>query len=145
MNEQRAAKKWIRSTLGAASSVTDLVGTRIYSGVAPQKATYPLIIFSLLGGGENVHAAGQDRRIKVRLRFRVTAAVEGASEAPADDIADAFDPILVVQLSSVMVGDQEYAVLGCWQEQPLSYPEVDDGKDFRHAGGIYTLDVHGVP
>jgi hypothetical protein len=44
----------IYDKLSSVSAITDEVGTNIFRGLAPPSATYPMVRFYKVGGGENV-------------------------------------------------------------------------------------------
>lgn len=48
--EAAIAEKWLYGELAADAAVAALVGTRIYTGMAPHNATYPFVVFSLIDG-----------------------------------------------------------------------------------------------
>lgn len=139
MNEEQAAAKFIFDTLSAADAVTDLVDDRIYEGFADQGESYPLILFNLQSPGNDRTVPGGDQRMMSRGLWLVKATVEGSSYADADAIASAIDAALLGATGVVTIGDQDYIVLSLVRERGHRMPEMTDGVQYRHSGGLYRV------
>lgn len=86
--------QWIYSTLSADPTVSAAVGTRIYSELAPQGATFPLVLFAHIGNTDVRNSFGNGRLSKVI--YLVRAVTTGSSTDPVKAVADRFDPLLLV-------------------------------------------------
>lgn len=137
MNEVIRVNEWLYTVLAADSDVTDLVGTRIYDGLAPRGATYPVIIFNFLTGSD-VMAVGSIRVMNSGL-YQVKAVAQATSYADVSPVADAIDSAL--HRASGSVGDG--AILACRREQPIVYIEQVNDLQYRHMGGLYRIQVQG--
>jgi hypothetical protein len=128
-NEIVVAEQYIYGKLAA------LVGGRVYSGIAPATATYPLIVFQVQSPGADVTVIGGER-IWADPLFLVRAVGKSASWSSVSATADAID----VALHNTSGG----AVVWCRRESPFSLIEVTDaGIQYRHLGGLYRLRVLG--
>lgn len=133
MSECVVAEQWLVGALRDDAAVTALVGSRVYSELAPQGAAMPYVIVQnqasvdVLGVGS--------RRIMSELLFVVQAVGRGASYAVLAPIADAIDAALHLAGGVTAEG----RVLGCRREEPFRRPEVTNGVQYRRLGGIYRL------
>src|SRR5688500_12198549 len=111
MNELQAAAKGIRAKLAGTAAVTALVSTRIYEGLAPQDASYPLLLFTHNSGSDR-NAIGSNPRIFTRPLYVVRAYThETGSFADADAVAAVMDAALVGSDQTITIGAQSYRVL----------------------------------
>lgn len=87
-------EKWIYQQLSGDATITSIVGSRIYADIAPQAATFPLILFAHIGNVDVLRAGRHGRMAKSIFLVR---AVGKTSSAGGDltTVADRFDPLLL--------------------------------------------------
>lgn len=144
MNEEQAAAKWIRTTLAAASGVTDLVSTRIHDTEAPQSATYPLIVFSMQAAADRKRP-GVGGRMMSRALWLVKAVTSGSAEsgyAAADAIYNALDAALVGETGNLTISGQEYAIQSVFRERGFRQMKTEPSVRYCSVGGVYRILVH---
>lgn len=133
MIEVARAMEWIFDTLSADATLTGLVSTRIYDGLAPQGSSYPFVIFNHQGGAD-VRGVGTFRAMNSSL-FQIRAHTESESYSSATAIADRIDTVL-----QGAAGSKDGAYIAtCVREQPLMLLEQNNGIQYRSAGGLYRL------
>lgn len=127
-NEIAAAESYIYGKLSG------LLGGRVYSGMAPASATYPLIVFSMQSPGADVIVVGGERVWAEPLMF-VRVIGKTASLASIASTAAAID----AALHNTNSGD----VVWCVRESPFSQAFEQDGIQYRTLGGFYRCRVTG--
>jgi hypothetical protein len=128
---------WLSELLsGDAALVALLDGEeRIYADIAPTDAKYPLVVYQMLGDAHDIQVHN-NIRIMCEAPYMVKVIDEGMSYAQAQLIADRVDFLLTRASGAVAGGRIEY----CVRERPIRYPEQsDDGREYRHLGGEYTI------
>jgi len=125
--------EWIYDTLSADSTLTGLVSTRIYDGLAPQGAAFPFVVFNHQGGSD-LRGVGSERVFNNSL-YQVKAVTKGGSFSSGATIADRIDALL--QAASGTTSDG--VILGCVREQAIMLIEQQSGVEYRHVGGIYRI------
>lgn len=134
MIEVARALEWIYATLAADTDIDNLVDGRIYDGLAPQGAAYPLIVFNHQGGAD-ARGVGVYRAFDNSI-YQVKAVTQAESYSTATEIADAIDAAL--QGAS---GTADGGYIGpCVREQTLMLIELGKGGiQYRSVGGLYRL------
>ena len=133
MIETLRVDQWLYQLLSGDSTLSGLVGGRIYGYLAPQDAALPHVVYSHQAG-HDVRGVGPVR-IMVSLVYQVKAVGQGGSFAGLKAIADRLDQLLQGASGSVVDG----RVLMCVREQPVEYVEVDSGVQYRHLGGLWRI------
>lgn len=133
MIETIRVDQWLYERLSGDSTLSGLVGGRIYSYLAPQDAALPFVVFSHQAG-HDVRGVGP-ARIMTSLVYQVKAVGQGHSFQQLKAIADRLDALLQGASGSVVDG----TVLMCVREQPVEYVETDDGIQYRHLGGMWRI------
>lgn len=128
-NELAAAEAYVYSKLSS------LLSGRVYSNVAPQPAVYPLIVFSVQSGGNDLIVVGGERVWAAPLMW-VRVIGKTASLTPIAATADAIDTALHNTSGGV--------VASCIRESPFILAQEVDGVQYRHLGGFYRLRVLGA-
>lgn len=134
MAETTIADTWLYGVLSADATLTSLVGSRIYRGMAPLEATYPCLVFFYQPGGRDVRGYGKVN-IMVDGTWVVKAIDRDNSAASAATIADAIYTAIHGQSGTVTGG----AVLACVRNEPIGYVELLDGALYQHVGGVYQI------
>lgn len=130
--EAAIAEKWLYGELAADAAVAALVGTRIYTGMAPNNATYPFVVFSLIDGFDHTT---QGVRLMADLEYLVECVAEGA--AYPWTLAGAVDRVLK-DGAGIVDGFR----VSCDRQSDFTLPEIaQGGKQYRRAGGRYLISV----
>lgn len=135
MIEPLRGNEWLYTVLSGDATITGLVGSRIYDGLAPQGAALPFVVFNFQGGVD-LRGVGTVRVFNSGL-YQVKAICQGESYAPAAAIADRIDELIHGNRGSVSDG----SVVDCVREQPLTLIEQQNGVQYRHVGGLYRIIV----
>lgn len=133
MIEIARAMEFIHDTLAIDTTLTGLVGDRIYDGVAPEGTTFPYVVYNFQGGSDAV-AVGAARVLNNSL-FQVKAVAMAQSYIGPAEIADRIDVLLQAATGTAVDG----LILGTNREQPIMYTEVVDKTQYRHVGGLYRM------
>lgn len=129
-----AADSWLYGVLIGDVTLTGLVGARVYGHLAPQEATFPLVLFAMRSGVD-VQTLGPNR-IMSNLVYVVRGVTESSSfGTPLSVIAERIDVVLQAKSGTTAAG----AVYACVREQPYTLIEMSKGRQYRHLGGIYRL------
>lgn len=129
------ADQWLYSQLSADTTLSALVGVRIYSYVAPAGTPTPFVIYAYQGG-QDVAEVGNHRIFNSGL-YQVKAVNQGLSMAEIAPVAHRIDEILHRSSGGVVGG----SILACVREQSISYVEHGNGVRYNHLGGIYRIIV----
>lgn len=86
------AEAWIYQQLANDSTLRGLVGSQVYASEAPEAATYPLVVFSSMGGLDTTAMAFS--RVLSQLRYGVHCADRVGSLWGIDGIAARVDFLL---------------------------------------------------
>lgn len=132
MHESLVLMTWIRATLAADATLTGAVGQRIYEGIAPQGATYPLVLFALLT--ETDVRGISASRIATSQDFICRAVGKDTSLASLKTIAERIDALLHAGSGAVSPAGR---VVACTRIAPAQMVEVVDGVTYRYLGGRY--------
>lgn len=140
MNELLVADAWLYSTLIGTTEVTAFVSSRVHSEIAPPKAMFPFLVFSLI--------SNQDIQ-----SFNGT--IIGATAL--------YDVKFVMETRTFLAGDAAYAalhnklhrktystpngeIISCVRTASIRFAEAEEssGVEYRHLGGTYRIQVQGV-
>lgn len=134
-DELTRAEQWLYATLTADATLTGLVGTRVYSEVAPPEATYPCVIFGLQYAADvATHSA---ERIMVNGLWLVRGVVQASSfGGNLQTIADRLDALL--HRSAGGTADAA-TVFTSVREEPFKQATVNEGIQYRSLGGLFRL------
>lgn len=137
-NELSKTERWIRHVLANDATVTASVGTRIYHDVAPENATYPLIVFNHQAG-EDVNGVGTCR-LMARNLYQVRLVARDDLTTADRAAADAMDAIFQTATKEIYPGDSSIKFTGR-RESPISTTETerDSTRRFRYLGGLYWI------
>jgi len=133
MSEIATVETWLHNVLSNDVTLSGLVGSRIYGYVAPNKATFPLVIFQFQGG-RDVAGVGA-ARIMTSGVWLVKSVDRETNFTNLKAIEARIDSLLHKASGSVADGQ----VLACVREEPFSLVEVIDGIQYRHLGGMYRV------
>jgi hypothetical protein len=138
VNESREAAKWIYQSLTADSALVALVGARIYREVAPESATFPLVLFWSTGGSDLL---GNDAaRIWTEATFTIEAVCDGASADKAEAIAARISALFDRASGATTTA----RILSCVRESPTDSIDQDGGTLYPRLGGSYRLQIQAL-
>lgn len=145
VNELDAADKFVFDQLAAQSGLTALVGTKIFSEIAPREkdgaeVVPPYVVYAFISGVDRL-AIGRTR-ILVRPLYLVRAVTQADSFVTAAAIADQIDLALHNAPPAVPIAGVQ--VMGADRTQLIRFTEVEDGVRYNHVGGQYRLFVHSL-
>lgn len=133
MTETPRIEMWLHSLLAGDATLAALVGSRVYGYLAPPGAVSPWVVFNYQSGND-VRGVGPTR-IMVSTLYQVKGVGQVDGFGPLKPIADRIDA-LMQGASGVVVDGQ---VLLCVRQNPVAYVEVNEGRQFRHLGGLYWI------
>jgi Protein of unknown function (DUF3168) len=125
---------WVAARLAATPSVVTLVGSRIFNTYAPPDIDFPFIIFQQQTL-RDVRGVGSER-IMVDTLYVVKGIGQGSDFSQLGTLAAAIDTALNVPAGGAATGG---LVLASVRDEPFALTEVEDGKQFRHMGGVYRI------
>ena len=118
-------------------TMLDSINLPVWVGVAPDTATYPLILVQVYGDAQDVNGTAGFRaltQVDVQVRAVAEAADLAAVEQPAADIDAALHG----------TGPAEYTsgtVAACVRISETTMTEVQGGRTWTYLGGRYRLTV----
>lgn len=129
---------WIYSVLAGDATLLGLVndGAASISGTAsPTPLPTPFVSFSFDSGLDVLTGAGADR-IALNALYLVKAVAATGSWDDVAPVAARVDALLhrPYQVMTVAGGS-----LSCSREKIVQYPEVNEGVQYRHLGGLYRI------
>lgn len=132
-----AALRHVVTTLKAATPVTAVTSTRIYTGTVPEDATYPLILVQVYGDGTDITGTGSHRvQTEIDILVRVV--------CQSRDITAPLTGAAAVDTALHGTGPTTYTagtVTSCVRVRPTQQTENVAGKTWQYAGGVYRLRV----
>lgn len=130
------AGAWLQARLEAL--VAEELATAVFEDVAPPEAAHPFVVHQLLANTDDLLASGD--RVIVGATFVVKAVTEGESYVPLIATASRIDELL--HLAPIADAGADSTLAGARRLSVVRYPEVAGGKQYRHLGGTYRLDLH---
>lgn len=132
--ESLIVDEWLYTIFSGDATLAGLIGTRIYNQLAPEEASFPLLLFSFQSG-QDVTVMGP-----TRLFVAGTYLVRGVAESHSfggslETIAGRIDSLLQAKSGTPVRGH----VLMCVREAPFAMTEQRAGRIYRHLGGTYRL------
>ena len=109
---------------------------RLFHGVAPTGAPYPLVVFQMLSPGNDLHTQDGSDIYSTPL-YLVKAVAQGSGTDAIEPIVDAIDDAIHNARGGVSGG----RVIECWRERQHDLPEVTDGRFYSNLGAEYRLAV----
>lgn len=139
--EPNVARQWLYQTLAGDAVLCGYVGgtaaPRIYDEInASETLAFPYIVFQLQPGARDLAGVGA-RRIWTDTRWLVRG-IDQVSDygGTLGSIAARIDALLHDQRGTVAGAGY---IVGAVREQPFTLVEIDDGVQYRHAGGIFAI------
>ena len=136
LTPQAIIETWAYSTLSASSSLTALVGNRIYANEVPEAvdSPYPCVVFGFLAGDDlMIHSAS---RVWTETLYKVEVIGQDMPFSTVDFIYAIVDEILHRGSGTVAGGD----VYSCVRQQIIQIDETGEGGlRYRRSGGLYSI------
>lgn len=127
----------VRHALARLGAAQALAGVKVWEGVAPENATYPMVLVQVYGDAQDVSGtAGFRAATKVTLLVR--AVTRGGDLAAAETLDNAIDGALHRSGPTVY---QSGRVDGCVRTAQHQMTDVAGGKTYRYLGGYYDAIV----
>lgn len=130
------AEAWIYQQLANDSTLRGLVGSQVYAGVAPEGATYPLIVLQSLGGVDTT--AMHFSRVLSQFRYAVHCADRVGSIFNLDALAARVDALLHGGENVPVNGGY---MLACQRERQMALANQVAGVQTREITSTYLLVV----
>jgi hypothetical protein len=128
---------WIWSTLSTDSALLGLVPIDSISGtLSATELTPPYVTFSMNSIFDVITGAGGDR-IGVEALYLVKAVSADGSWDVIAPIARRLNVLLNKPYEVVTLPDG--GSLSCLRDRIIQYPEVNEGVQYRHLGGLYRI------
>lgn len=125
---------WVDSQLRGNADLVAHVGSRIYNSYAPAEAPSPVVVFQHQSM-RDVRGVGS-ARIMVDTLYVVKAIAQGADYEALRPLARGIDVALTKPNGGAVSGG---LVITAVREEPFALIDIDDGRQFRHLGGIFRV------
>jgi hypothetical protein len=125
---------WLWSTLSADSDLMTLVNDSLSGTLSSEQLSIPYVTFLMQSSRDVVGHNGD--RISTDNLYVVKGVTEGGSWDLGQPIAERIDFLLHRPTAVMQSGGGS---LTCVREQIIEYPEVEEGLQYRHLGGIYRI------
>jgi hypothetical protein len=123
------ADKWLYSVLTSDAALQALVSDRIYEDAAPALIYDPYVVFQFVNG-INVSNFSVDKIMDDEV-WIVKAAAKGNDYTVLEPIDKRIGELLHKASGT--------GVLGCAQEDPFRFSELDNGEIYKHLGHYYRI------
>ncbi len=138
MSEIAQAYQWVESVLIADSTLMANATGGVWQGFADIGTVPPYVEFARQSGSD-VNTVNEIR-IKVDILMRIKGiGPVGAGYAALVTIANRIDALFKNVRNAGIGGG---TVLACYREQELEYPEIINGKQWSHLGGLYHIEMY---
>lgn len=135
MAESTTIDRWLYTVLAADVSLAAVVGTRIYSDLAPAGTTLPMVVYQMQATNDLMVVGSA--RVWANALFLVRGVAQRVSyDGDLITMADRIDAVLHGASGSNVEGN----VWECVREREFRLTEVGaDGRQYRHLGGLYRI------
>jgi hypothetical protein len=127
----------IPAALQHAFTVLDGLSCPVYTGVAPEHATYPCVVIQPYGDAYDTTAL-HGQRVKTEVDLMVRAVLPGADVAGAADLVEDIDAALHNSGPATYTAGDVNAVI---RQREVMEMQVLGGKPWTYAGGVYRVYV----
>lgn len=141
-HELFGAQTFLITKLRADAPLAALVGTRIYSEMAPTGAVYPYIIVAFQSAVDR-NAIPVTARIWLTVRYLVRAITQEDTLSGASAICKRIDAALIGQEGPVPA--EGIQVSRIWRESLIQNIEVEAGRRINLVGGSYRSLITAYP
>lgn len=135
-----AVRRAIYGKLSGDTTLNGLLGTpatgyskNIYHGLAPDGASYPLVVFSKQSGVP-VEAFTDPSAYETDIWL-----VKAIDRATSADTAEAIADRVKTLLNDASLSISGSTLMYLRRQSDVEYPELTDGVRFQHAGSLYRL------
>lgn len=140
--ETAQAFKWVLDTAKADAPLVAVATGGFYEGFAPQGTAMPYFLVTAQDPGSDVLSGNRTRlmtHILLQIKVVGLAASYNSLVTGADRIDALFGDMKNVALSPG-------SMIACWRENEIAYPDpkLIDGKQVRHLGGLYHIELKGA-
>jgi len=127
-------EQWVYQSLAADGVIAGIVGTRIYTEIAPQGATFPLILIAHIGNVDVVRAMQNGRMAKSIVLVRVVG-MGTSTQGNLKTVADRFDEVL---LKKNVVHDG-VRIAYVQHDQHAIRKDAENGVPMSYVGSYYLV------
>lgn len=145
-DEDAQVAEWLYLTLAQDEELAAAVGVplealpdRVWPDVAPAGTPTPWVVYSF-SDGIDYPGLGGGPRIMTTATVNVRAVTEGQDPGAAAAIQRRLYDLLVGNHNVALTGGG--MILTGRRAQVLSYPETAAGIEYRHTGGLFTVEVN---
>lgn len=143
MHELGGVDTFLTEQLTAEPTIQQVAGGRVFSDLAPEGTPFPYIIFNL-NAERGLGMIGSCDRVASVPDYLVKAVTEGRSYQVALQLANAIDRALVGASGSATADGQEVQIKAIRCITRVRHTEQAESTQYRHMGGIYRMQAHGV-
>jgi hypothetical protein len=127
-----AVEQMVYATLHADASLTTLAPGGVWRDLATPNTSGTIVVFSMAGSSDTYALA---HRAYTSADYVVKVITPGESAVPAWAAAERVEALLTDAPLTLTGG----RVLNCRRQSVISMTEVDNGEQYQHVGGIYTI------
>jgi hypothetical protein len=141
MHELSRAEKWLYQALTADAALAAVVAGRVYAYQAPEKPTFPFVLFSFQAGADK-QGVGTSR-VMTRPIYQVKAVGRDEVSDALQTAADRIDEVVGKAVRQAVDG----FIFTARRVSPVAYAEPDknSGRLFHHRGGLYRIEAYRAP
>lgn len=140
MSETAQAYAWAESTMVADSALMAVATGGVWLSYAPIGTVAPFAVFDQQSATDVLTSAAV--RIKVHILVQIKMVGPASNYAALVTGANRIDALFKDVRNVGLSGGG--AILACYREQSLSYPELINGAAWHHLGGLYHIESQGV-
>lgn len=131
---------WIDETLKAYTPLTDIVGQRIFSDLAPSGSVFPYVIYQVQSPPSVVRGVGL-AEVMVDTIYTVKAINQSPSYAALAPAASAIRSAMVTADTQAPTGG---LIFTCGYERQVAYTEGRGTEQARHLGGEFRIQAQAT-
>lgn len=141
--EQELCNLWVRQQIASVAADLDAIATglssRVFLDYAPKGTTWPVVIFQCQDEPRDVRGVGL-ATVMVDTLYLVKAVAQLEEYGPLAPIAKVLHTAMTTATGSQVDGG---TVLTSVRERQFAMPEVSEGVQVRHLGGLYRIQAQG--
>ena len=127
-------EEMLYGTLHADATLGTLAPGGVWRNIAPPNTTGTIVVFSQVSSSDAYALA---HRAYSNAVYQVKAITPGESAVAAWDAAERVEALLTDTPLTLSTGH----VLNCRRQSVISMTETDNGEQYQHAGGLYTITI----
>lgn len=140
MSETAQAYQWIDSVLTGDSALMALATGGVWQGFADIGTMPPYVEYAQQSESDVLTVNAIRLKVHILMRIKGVGPV-GAGYAALVSIANRIDALFKDQRNIALSSG---GILACYRESVLEYPDLVNGKQWSHLGGLYHIELQGV-